>query len=173
MLGFWRYRRISFRDFRRTRLARSFGSRGRGAGGDRARIRAMLGPGDPARAQPLATTGQGRARGGRCRRSEWTRRSTTRSRRIPFPARRNAHNGHRLGGVELQTSTMLKVPQGYSMEKHGNWLLNKIGGDHFRLMPASCLRWAWGMCAVAGCRGQPGGSTGGGDGGGDRESQRT
>jgi len=31
------------------------------------------------------------------------------------------------------------VPQGYSMEKHGNWLLNKIGGDHFRLMPAKRL----------------------------------
>ena len=42
-------------------------------------------------------------------------------------------------GSNYKLWTTLKVPQGYSMEKHGNWLLNKIGGDHFRLMPAKRL----------------------------------
>ena len=42
-------------------------------------------------------------------------------------------------GSKYKLWTTLKVPQGYSMEKHGNWLLNKIGGDHFRLMPAKRL----------------------------------
>ncbi len=42
-------------------------------------------------------------------------------------------------GAKYKLWTTLKVPQGYSMEKHGNWLLNKIGGDHFRLMPAKRL----------------------------------
>jgi len=42
-------------------------------------------------------------------------------------------------GSSYKLWTTLKVPQGYSMEKHGNWLLNKIGGDHFRLMPAKRL----------------------------------
>ena len=42
-------------------------------------------------------------------------------------------------GANYKLWTTLKVPQGYSMEKHGNWLLNKIGGDHFRLMPAKRL----------------------------------
>ena len=42
-------------------------------------------------------------------------------------------------GSNYKLWTTLKVPQGYSMEKHGNWLLNKIGGDYFRLMPAKRL----------------------------------
>ena len=42
-------------------------------------------------------------------------------------------------GSNYKLWTTLKGPQGYSMEKHGNWLLNKIGGDHFRLMPAKRL----------------------------------
>ena len=42
-------------------------------------------------------------------------------------------------GSNYKLWTTLKVPQGYSMEKHGEWLLNKIGGDHFRLMPAKRL----------------------------------
>ena len=42
-------------------------------------------------------------------------------------------------GSNYKLWTTLKVPQGYSMDKHGNWLLNKIGGDHFRLMPAKRL----------------------------------
>lgn len=42
-------------------------------------------------------------------------------------------------GSNYKLWTTLKVPQGYSMEKHGEWLLKKIGGDHFRLMPAKRL----------------------------------
>ena len=42
-------------------------------------------------------------------------------------------------GSNYKLWTTLKVPQGYSMKKHGDWLLNKIGGDHFRLMPAKRL----------------------------------
>jgi len=42
-------------------------------------------------------------------------------------------------GSNYKLWTTLKVPQGYSMEKHGNWLLNKIGGNHFLLMPAKRL----------------------------------
>ena len=42
-------------------------------------------------------------------------------------------------GSNYKLWTTLKVPQGYSMKKHGEWLLNKIGGDHFRLMPAKRL----------------------------------
>lgn len=42
-------------------------------------------------------------------------------------------------GSNYKLWTTLKVPQGYSIEKHGQWLLQKIGGDHFRLMPAKRL----------------------------------
>ena len=42
-------------------------------------------------------------------------------------------------GSNYKLWTTLKVPQGYSIEKHGQWLLKKIGGDHFRLMPAKRL----------------------------------
>ena len=42
-------------------------------------------------------------------------------------------------GSNYKLWTTLKVPQGYSMKKHSEWLLRKIGGDHFRLMPAKRL----------------------------------
>jgi len=35
--------------------------------------------------------------------------------------------------------TTLKVPQGYSVERHADFLLGKIGADAYRLMPARCL----------------------------------
>ena len=35
--------------------------------------------------------------------------------------------------------TTLKVPQGYSVERHADFLLDKIGADAYRLMPARCL----------------------------------
>ena len=42
-------------------------------------------------------------------------------------------------GSSYRLWTTLKVPQGFSMEKHCEYLLEKIGGDHYRLMPAKRL----------------------------------
>lgn len=42
-------------------------------------------------------------------------------------------------GSNYKLWTTLKVPQGYSMQKHGEFLRQKIGADHFRLMPARRL----------------------------------
>jgi DNA-binding Lrp family transcriptional regulator len=42
-------------------------------------------------------------------------------------------------GSTYRLWTTLKVPQGYSIEKHSEFLRKKIGADHFRLMPAKRL----------------------------------
>ncbi len=42
-------------------------------------------------------------------------------------------------GSQYKLWTTLKVPQGYSMVKHCEFLLGKVGGQHFRLMPAKRL----------------------------------
>jgi hypothetical protein len=42
-------------------------------------------------------------------------------------------------GSTYRLWTTLKVPQGYSIHKHCEWLLKKIGGQHFRVMPAKRL----------------------------------
>lgn len=42
-------------------------------------------------------------------------------------------------GSTYRLWTTLKVPQGYSLPKHAEFLRTKIGADHFRLMPAKCL----------------------------------
>jgi hypothetical protein len=42
-------------------------------------------------------------------------------------------------GSNYRLWTTLKVPQGYSMQKHAEFLRRKIGADHFRLMPAHRL----------------------------------
>ncbi|MEP6663657.1 MAG: Lrp/AsnC family transcriptional regulator [Verrucomicrobiota bacterium] len=42
-------------------------------------------------------------------------------------------------GSNYKLWTTLKVPQGYSMTKHGEFLLRKTGAEHFRLMPAKRL----------------------------------
>ncbi|MGI8960415.1 MAG: Lrp/AsnC family transcriptional regulator [Bryobacteraceae bacterium] len=42
-------------------------------------------------------------------------------------------------GSTYRLWTTLKVPQGFSIEKHAEFLRNKIGADHFRLMPAKRL----------------------------------
>lgn len=42
-------------------------------------------------------------------------------------------------GSSYRLWTTLKVPQGYSIHKHCEWLLKKIGGQHFRVMPAKRL----------------------------------
>lgn len=42
-------------------------------------------------------------------------------------------------GSNYRLWTTLKVPQGYSMQKHAEFLLKKTGGEHFRLMPAKRL----------------------------------
>ena len=42
-------------------------------------------------------------------------------------------------GSNYKLWTTLKVPQGFSMRKHGEFLLRKTGADHFRLMPAKRL----------------------------------
>ena len=39
-------------------------------------------------------------------------------------------------GSEYKLWTTLKVPYGFSLEKHGELLTEKVGADHFRLMPA-------------------------------------
>jgi hypothetical protein len=42
-------------------------------------------------------------------------------------------------GSNYKLWTTLKVPQGYSMQKHGEFLMRKTGAEHFRLMPAKRL----------------------------------
>lgn len=42
-------------------------------------------------------------------------------------------------GSNYKLWTTLKVPQGYSMQKHGEFLLRQTGAEHFRLMPAKRL----------------------------------
>ncbi|GAC1359090.1 MAG: hypothetical protein NVSMB31_19420 [Vulcanimicrobiaceae bacterium] len=42
-------------------------------------------------------------------------------------------------GSTYRLWTTLKVPQGYSIEKHAEFLRRKIGAEHFRLMPAKRL----------------------------------
>lgn len=42
-------------------------------------------------------------------------------------------------GSTYRLWTTLKVPQGYSIEKHAEFLRRQIGADHFRLMPAKKL----------------------------------
>jgi DNA-binding Lrp family transcriptional regulator len=42
-------------------------------------------------------------------------------------------------GSQYKLWTTVKVPQGYSMERHCEFLLEKIGAKHFRLMPAKRL----------------------------------
>jgi DNA-binding Lrp family transcriptional regulator len=39
-------------------------------------------------------------------------------------------------GSEYKLWTTLKVPRGFSLQHHGNLLAQKVGADHFRLMPA-------------------------------------
>jgi DNA-binding Lrp family transcriptional regulator len=42
-------------------------------------------------------------------------------------------------GSNYRLWTTLKVPQGFSIEKHARHLAGRIGAEHFRLMPAKCL----------------------------------
>lgn len=42
-------------------------------------------------------------------------------------------------GANYKLWTTLKVPQGYSMTKHADFLLRKVGAEHYRLMPAKRL----------------------------------
>jgi DNA-binding Lrp family transcriptional regulator len=42
-------------------------------------------------------------------------------------------------GSNYRLWTTLKVPQGYSLEKHCRFLAGKIGAEHFRIMPAKKL----------------------------------
>jgi DNA-binding Lrp family transcriptional regulator len=42
-------------------------------------------------------------------------------------------------GSNYRLWTTLKVPQGYAIEKHAQYLAERVGADHFRLMPAKCL----------------------------------
>jgi len=42
-------------------------------------------------------------------------------------------------GSNYRLWTTLKVPQGFSMQKHAEFLRRQIGADHFRLMPAKRL----------------------------------
>ena len=42
-------------------------------------------------------------------------------------------------GSSYKLWTTLKVPQGYSLRKHGEFLASKVGADHFLLMPAKHL----------------------------------
>ena len=44
-----------------------------------------------------------------------------------------------ISGARYRLWTTLKVPQGYSMEKHGRFLCTKTGATAFRLMPAKRL----------------------------------
>ena len=42
-------------------------------------------------------------------------------------------------GAKYRLWTTLKVPQGYSLAKHADFLRMKVGATHYRLMPANCL----------------------------------
>jgi hypothetical protein len=42
-------------------------------------------------------------------------------------------------GASYKLWTTLKVPQGFSMQKHCEFLRGKVGADHFRIMPAKRL----------------------------------
>ncbi len=42
-------------------------------------------------------------------------------------------------GSTYRLWTTLKVPQGFSLQKHAEYLRQKVGAEHFRLMPAKCL----------------------------------
>ena len=42
-------------------------------------------------------------------------------------------------GAAYRLWTTLKVPQGYSLQKHAEFLRERVGADHFRLMPAKKL----------------------------------
>lgn len=42
-------------------------------------------------------------------------------------------------GSNYRLWTTLKVPQGYSLSKHAQWLARQVGADRFRLMPAKML----------------------------------
>src|ERR1700722_12286926 len=58
----------------------------------------------------------------------------------PFPG----HVGRRstdaaTPGSNYRLWTTLKVPQGFSMVKHAEFLLRQTGAEHFRLMPAKRL----------------------------------
>jgi hypothetical protein len=41
-----------------------------------------------------------------------------------------------VSGSQYKLWTTLKVPQGFSMKKHADFLLNQVGARHYRLMPA-------------------------------------
>ncbi len=42
-------------------------------------------------------------------------------------------------GSRYRLWTTLKVPQGYSMKKHADYLMDRVGAEHYRLMPAKRL----------------------------------
>lgn len=42
-------------------------------------------------------------------------------------------------GSSYRLWTTLKIPQGYSLQKHAEFLAKQVGATHFRLMPAKCL----------------------------------
>ena len=42
-------------------------------------------------------------------------------------------------GSRYRLWTTLKVPQGYSLTRHADFLAAKVGAEHYRLMPANCL----------------------------------
>jgi DNA-binding Lrp family transcriptional regulator len=42
-------------------------------------------------------------------------------------------------GANYKLWTTVKVPQGFSMEKHCDYLLSQVGGEHYRIMPAKAL----------------------------------
>ena len=42
-------------------------------------------------------------------------------------------------GSNYRLWTTLKVPQGFAIAKHAQYLADRVGADHFRLMPAKCL----------------------------------
>lgn len=42
-------------------------------------------------------------------------------------------------GANYRLWTTVKVPQGFSMEKHCDYLLSQVGGKHYRIMPAKAL----------------------------------
>jgi hypothetical protein len=42
-------------------------------------------------------------------------------------------------GSTYRLWTTLKIPQGFSLQKHAEWLRGRVGADRFRLMPAKML----------------------------------
>ncbi|MFQ5473432.1 MAG: Lrp/AsnC family transcriptional regulator [Dehalococcoidia bacterium] len=77
----------------------------------------------------------------------WQVRQATLQESFDFMFREDPFSGHVVirttdaanPGANYKLWTTVKVPQGFSMEKHCDYLLSQVGGEHYRIMPAKAL----------------------------------